>query len=192
MRVFGTLVKVCDSRKFLGCECELRIQVHKGKGISTNVVIQRAGLKCENQHKAMHWFTHHVFVSFFEPCFPLLLLKPANQKSSSTFFLVSNFLCSFRINLELLKAGDAMSSPAIVSLTELTHTFLLFETGSCCKKILGSFHVWKRGLKIPEGYAEIQGSRLFLRLSLHFITKSKRIILTFLGNCPPTPPLSHH
>ena len=77
---------------------------------------------------------NHVFVSFFASCSPLLLWKPANQKSSSTFFLVSNFLCSFRINLELLKAGDAMSSPAIVSLTELTHTFLLFETESCCKK----------------------------------------------------------
>ena len=25
VRVFGTLVKVCDSRKFLGCEFELRI-----------------------------------------------------------------------------------------------------------------------------------------------------------------------
>ena len=33
----------------------------------------------------------------------------------------------FRINLELFKAGDAMSSPAIVSSTEikLTHTYLL-------------------------------------------------------------------
>ena len=54
VRLFGTLFKVCDSRKFPGCECELRIQVHKGKGISTNVVMQRAGLKCKNQHMATH------------------------------------------------------------------------------------------------------------------------------------------
>ena len=49
VRVFGTLVKVCASRKF-----ELRIQVHKGKGISANVVMQRVGHKCKNQHKATH------------------------------------------------------------------------------------------------------------------------------------------
>ena len=52
--VFGTLVEICDSRKFPGCEFELRIQVHKGKGISANVVMQIAGHKCKNQHKAMH------------------------------------------------------------------------------------------------------------------------------------------
>ena len=92
-----------------------------------------------NTKQCIDLLINQVFVSFFAPCSPWLLLKPANQKSSSTFFLVSNFLCSFRINLELLKAGDAMSSPAMVSLTELIHTFLLFETGSCCKEILGSF-----------------------------------------------------
>ena len=41
--------------------------------------------------------------------------------------------------MELLKAGDAMSSPAIVSLTELTHTFYYLKPEVAVKEILGSF-----------------------------------------------------
>ena len=79
MRVFGTLVKVCDSRKFPGCEFELQIQVHKGKGILINIVMQRARHKRKNQYKARHdLLINHVFVSFFAPLSPLLLLKRAD------------------------------------------------------------------------------------------------------------------
>ena len=76
MGVFGTLVEVCDSRKFPGCEFELRIQVHKGKGISANVVMQRAGHKCKNQHKAMHWFAHQSRLCFLlRTVFPFAIIK---------------------------------------------------------------------------------------------------------------------
>ena len=121
MRVFGTLVKVCDSRKFPGCE----FKFIKAKEYQQMLSCREWDINVKtNIRQRIDLLINHVFGSFFAPCFPLLLLTPANQKSSSTFFLVSNFLCSFRINLELLKAGDAMSSPAIVSLTELTQTFL--------------------------------------------------------------------
>ena len=90
--------------------------------------MQRARHKRKNQYKARHdLLINHVFV------LPFVIIKTCELKISIDLFLVSSFLCSFRINLELFKAGDAMSSPAIVSLTELTHTFLLFGTGNCCK-----------------------------------------------------------
>ena len=138
--------------------------------------MQRARQKRKNQYKARHdLLINHVFVSFFAPLSPLLLLKRANRKTPSTFFLVSNFLCSFRINLELFKAGDAMSSPAIVSLTELTHTFLLFETRSCCK----NFNVTSCLIKNSRKLFRNPRVTLVLRISLHFISKSKRIIKRF-------------
>ena len=98
-------------------------------------------------------------------------------ENSIDFFLVSSFLCSFRINLELFKAGDAMSSPAIVSLTELTHTFLLFETGNCCK----NFYVTSclKNVKNSRKLCRNPRVTLVLRISLHFISKSKRIIKRF-------------
>ena len=168
VRVFGTLVKVCDSRKFPGCEFELRIQVQKGKWILTNIVMQRS-------RQGKTWFTHQSrFCFLFRAAFPFVIIKTCWLKNSIDFFLVSSFLCSFRINLELFKAGDAMSSPAIVSLTELTHTFLLFETGNCCK----NFNVTSC-LKKVKNFRKLcrnPGVTLVLRLSLHFICKSKRII----------------
>ncbi|CAH3018540.1 unnamed protein product [Porites evermanni] len=120
-----------DSKDNLSCE----FKFIKAKEYQQMLSCRERDLNVKtNTRQCIDLLINHVFVSFFAPWSPLLLLKPANQKSSSTFFLVSNFLCSFRINLELLKAGDAMSSPAIVvhkieSVSRLTQ--LLQDTRHC-------------------------------------------------------------